>query len=334
MPTAAVNVERVRFIPAARVRTSSLTAASAVAAGVVLAACGGGTAANPSGSSTPSGTSASSTSAAPGSRSAAPSSPAPSSAPAPSASLKVGATLSGAQLAGQMTAAEVAAKSVHVTQVSTGGQPVQVDLAFTGNDSRDIDLKDGTTGGMRLINGDYWMYSSDATDGKPWMSVLKSDKSQAATSVRAALVTGAAGYATSDPQITFDQGKATYLGLDGTGSHYRVVVPAFPVYQLLAGDAGVSEKTTLTGKTVTYDVWLGAQNRPAKVVLDASAFQALDTGGDTGPAPGMTVTYSNWGKPVSITPPPPAQVATVDQRMGSIGGGSPADSGAAASPAA
>lgn len=253
------------------------------------------------------------------------------SAPSP------GATVDAKALADRITTAQRDAKYVHVTQVATGGTAVQVDLHFTGSGGRDIDLKDGTTSGMRKIGGDYYLYSNDVTDGKPWMSVLQSDTSGEADAVRKAMVTGAAGYATTDSQANFTHGKATYVGSDRDGGHYRVVVPAETVYASLVSEVGAQDKATLAGKTVTYDVWLGDKDRVNKLVLTAAAFKALQDDSSSGSSqssatPGMTVTYSKWGQQVSITRPPADKTVSVDVRMGQIGGrGSSTPSGGSSS---
>ena len=112
--------------------------------------------------------------------------------------------------------------------------------------------------------------------------------------------------------------------------------PDDPARRLTSGGSA-----RLKGQSVSYDVWLGAQDRPAKIVLDAAAFGSL---GDPGSGPGldrgaaggahaMTLTYSRWGTPFTVSPPPKAQTVTVAERLGDLGmGDDPSASGGATAP--
>ena len=64
------------------------------------------------------------------------------------------------------------------------------------------------------------------------------------------------------------------------------------------------------GQTLTQDVWVDAQHRPVQAEVATP-----DLGGPkTEP---MTITYSRWGKPVTVERPPADQTQSVDTAWGS-----------------
>ena len=90
-----------------------------------------------------------------------------------------------------------------------------------------------------------------------------------------------------------------------------------------AANAIAQARTKLAGKTVSYDYWLDASERPAVVVADLSSFQGAMADGELpkdamGPAK-MTVRYSEWNVPVRVVAPPAAQTMSFDEAMKSMG---------------
>ncbi len=103
--------------------------------------------------------------------------------------------------------------------------------------------------------------------------------------------------------------------LDGVPvNHYFVEFDARKQLALFLGDDVPADKRAeiekrFEGKDlrIPAEIWLNAEQLPLKMVMDMTSFVKSAGGSQTGEAK-STYTYSAWGTPVNVVPPPAAEV--------------------------
>jgi hypothetical protein len=101
--------------------------------------------------------------------------------------------------------------------------------------------------------------------------------------------------------------NVTHENLDGVATtHYSITVDVAKMVATLAN--GDLQKQALSGlgvKTMPFDIWVNSDNLPVKITTKL-AFANPASGGSA--EVDMTATYTKWGQPVDIQPPPANQV--------------------------
>jgi hypothetical protein len=216
------------------------------------------------------------------------------------------ATLSAAVQKGiaDVTSAQLSVQATLLSQHVDAAGPA----TFSGGTLTAADLS-GTVAGVGRIRAIYTHGKAYAqvpaglnSSGKPWLAVSADSANQVASQLGGAL-DGIQGAASPKNLVTFiaaaktvtDEGHATVAGTSAT--HYRLVVDGS---KLPAGFPGKDDYSgTLAGSAT--DLWVDAQGRPVKV-----SRQAVVQGAKVP----ITILASGFNRPVSITAPPAAQVAT------------------------
>lgn len=237
-----------------------------------------------------------------------------------------------------------AAKSMKVTLSMTEQETVRMSVAKPSANRTDLEVTEGDSGSMRIVDGSLYfpIPPEERKDGKSWVALRKDGDSPMAKMMGMGL-SSMTSMAQGDLQRgTMAKAVVTFVGDEKAGAHYRVAVPATAMldamqkmFDTVVSGAGASAsssmaqemtraRTKLAGKTVSYDYWLDASNRPAVVVADVSSFQAALPDGEMpkdvmGPAK-MTLRYSEWNVPVRVVAPPAAQTMSFDEAVKSMGG--------------
>ncbi len=218
-----------------------------------------------------------------------------------SAAVTPGATGDAAELGARMGAAMVAAKSgkgtlsMSSSAVNVSGatqfvytSPTQADttatMAIMG-----INLQVVSVGGVIYMKG----LPTQLTGGKEWVKVDPKGTDAMSKAMREG------GASAGDPQTMVDAlkgGTATVVDTNGGNTHYKIT-----------GITGISGSgaTGATGTTGTtgMDLTVDAKDLPVKSVIEASGTK-------------VTVDYSDWGAPVTVTAPPADQVGTMSAPTG------------------
>ena len=251
-----------------RSRVASLLVAGGLA--LTVAACSGGSSDAPR-------QAASSTL---GSSSASPSASAPSSAVA-----TPGAVVDAAAVAQRMVDAMVAAKSGKAdTVTSVGGQTVTTTQSFVFTSPTQADSSGSTTvAGKTLeivsVGGKIYMKGlpTQLTGGKTWAVVDPNGTDAVSQQLKEV------GSNPSQTVDAFKNGRATVTAQSGDNTTYQIT--------------GVTYQSV---SDLTMEITVDGQGRPvtSKVTVPADAAGAV----------AVTVTYSGWGTPVTVTAPPADQV--------------------------
>ena len=222
-------------------------------------------------------------SSAPGSSSSSPSSGVPSSA-----ALTPGVVVDAAAVAQRMIDAMVAAKSGRAdTVTNVSGQSVTTTQSFvftspTQADSSGSTTIAGNTLEIRAVGGKVYMKGLPAqlTGGKTWATVDPNGTDAVSQQLKKA---------GSDPKQTVDafkNGRATVTAVSGDNTTYQITGVTY---------GSVSD--------LTMEITVDGSGRPvtSKVTVPSDAAGAAS----------VTVTYSGWGTPVTVTAPPPDEVGTL-----------------------
>lgn len=321
-------------------------AAAAVAAITVVSLAGCGqrpteqpAASSPTSTSAPSSTSSPKTTSSTAASATSSSSTTASSFTKPAAGGKVDA----AAFTDTVWGAVDAAKSVKLALSVPGEETIKMVVAKPGPNRTDLEMSDGESGSMRIVDGSLYfpIPPEERQNGKSWVVVDKNTESPMGKMMSMAL-SSMTSMAQGDLQRgAMAKAAVTFVGDEKDGAHYRVAVPATSMldamqkmFDTVVSGAGASAsssmakemkqaRTKLAGKTVSYDYWLDASERPAVVVADLSSFQGAMADGELpkdamGPAK-MTVRYSEWNVPVRVVAPPAAQTMSFDEAMKSMG---------------
>jgi hypothetical protein len=228
------------------------------------------------------------------------------------------ASLTKDSFASAVATATSRATSVHVDgTVSAQGMAVAIkgDLAVNGKSIKDIVARLDVTSAMPrasatvlIKSGAVYLKTSGfpmpMKSSKPWIeadltgpgSPVASFYKQTMSRINPATMAKTFRAMTSLKRI----GTAKIGGVDTT--HYLVTVDTAKVLRLIGthsplGDSAAAARTHLP-KTFHYDVWLDGSQRPVRI---------------KGAYSGVTVdmTFTSWGKPVSVQAPPASQVSKI-----------------------
>lgn len=203
------------------------------------------------------------------------------------------------ELLAAMKAAVTENESAHITlEISQSGQAMtgEGDVSYTGDStSMQIALKAPGMGAgtieMRLVEEVVYMAAPPMTPPGKFLKMDTNDPNSPFGDL--GNVTGGDPLATFE---AFDAGlqKAEYIGaeeVDGESmDHYVLTVDAKK-----AAMAQGSEVPPGTPKTVIYDLWIDGEDLMRRIEF-------------TQAATGLAVTMDDWGKPVSVQVPPPADI--------------------------
>ncbi|AUI61501.1 hypothetical protein [Amycolatopsis sp. BJA-103] len=109
--------------------------------------------------------------------------------------------------------------------------------------------------------------------------------------------------------------KSEQTQLDGVPvNHYFVEFDAKKQFDLFFGDdipadqrAKVEERLAGKDLRIPSELWLNAEQLPLKMTMDMTSLMKSVGGRETGEIK-STYTYSDWGTPVNVVPPPAAEV--------------------------
>lgn len=116
--------------------------------------------------------------------------------------------------------------------------------------------------------------------------------------------------------------RSEQIRLDGVPvNHYFVEFDVRKQIDLFLGDdlpadqrAEVEKRFEGKDLRVPAELWLNAEQLPLKMTMDMTSFMKSAGGSQTGEAK-STYTYSDWGTPVEVTPPPAAEVGDYAEMM-------------------
>jgi hypothetical protein len=208
----------------------------------------------------------------------------------------------------QATTVQVTMKSA--TSTTTGsikfGDPLAEKMnitAPTGNEQ------------VLLVNNIFYMQipSLAQVTGKPWIKVDPSDPSNPANQFFGSLVSSIKQNADPTQMLKNLEAGGTLNSTDTeqlngqATTHYKITVN---VSKMIANqtDPTMKQLLTMAEQAGLHDypveVWLDSHDLPVQSTINMPGLGA-GTGGL------MTMTYSNWGAPVTITPPPDDQVGSM-----------------------
>lgn len=104
--------------------------------------------------------------------------------------------------------------------------------------------------------------------------------------------------------------KVTQETLNGQQTtHYTITVNVQKMVQTMTGDATEKQALSQLGiTTMPFDIWVNSASLPVKIVTSL-AF-ADPTSGQSQQV-NITINYTGWGQPVTITAPPASEVTTL-----------------------
>lgn len=105
--------------------------------------------------------------------------------------------------------------------------------------------------------------------------------------------------------------KVTHETVNGvSATHYSITVD---VAKMAAGQSGGSSEQQALEQlgvgTLPFDIWVDADNLPLRIVTHVAYSEPT---AERSEQVTMTINYSDWGKPVTITAPPASQVGSLD----------------------
>jgi hypothetical protein len=173
-----------------------------------------------------------------------------------------------------------------------------------------------------LVDNIFYMQIPGMQDltNKPWIKIDTTDSSNPANQIFTALVSSIKENADPSQMIKNLEAGGTLTGIDTaqlggqSTTHYKITVD---IDKMIANQTdptmkqllGMAEQQGL--KNYPVEVWLDSHGLPVQTTIDMPAMSGAPGSGGV-----STVTYSNWGAPVTITAPPADQVGT----MPSMGG--------------
>ncbi len=174
-----------------------------------------------------------------------------------------------------------------------------------------------------FVNNVFYMQipSMSQVTGKPWLKVDPSDTSNPANKFFGSIVSSIKQNADPTQMLRNLEASGTLTGsdteqLDGQSTtHYKITVN---IDKMIANqtDPTMKQLLTMAEQAGLHDypveVWLDSHDLPVRITINMPGLGA-GTGGLS------TITYSNWGGPVTITPPPDDQVGTMPSVPGTGG---------------
>ncbi|HEX3784595.1 MAG TPA: hypothetical protein VHX38_33460 [Pseudonocardiaceae bacterium] len=213
------------------------------------------------------------------------------------------------------------ATTVQVKMVS-GASTTSGSIKFGNPVAEQMTVSTGGTTGEQVILLDNNFYiqvpgMSDMSGGKPWMEIKTSDSSNPAAQFFTALVSSIQQSADPANMIKNIEASGTLTKSDSEQlngeqtTHYSITVN---IDKMIANQTnatmkqllGLAQQKGLTDYPV--DVWLNSSGLPVQTTID---MPSINMGAGASGGGLITVTYSNWGAPVTITPPPADQVGSL-----------------------
>lgn len=208
-------------------------------------------------------------------------------------------TVDGQAVATKMVDAMVASKTAHVTMATKGKQIGEGDLELTDPGKVAMKVSSGETN-ISVVQVEGVIYIKGLPGmTKPWLKVDPKGTLGKAMSTLGDLSKQ------SNPRVMvsmMEGVKGKVVGTEQVGGvstqHYAFVIP-ISAYGKAFGPE-LPKQAGIT-KPLDVDFWVGDDNLPRKVNVVIDAAVKTQT----------SVTYSNWGKPVSIVAPPAAELGTI-----------------------
>jgi hypothetical protein len=176
-----------------------------------------------------------------------------------------------------------------------------------------------------LVDNVFYMQipSLQQVTGKPWIKIDPTDTSDPANQLFASMVNSIKQNADPSQMIKNLEAGGTLTGTDteqlnGQGTtHYKITVD---IDKMIANQTdptmkqmlGLAEQQGLRNYPV--EVWLDSHGLPIQTTINMPALSAAPGSGGL-----STVTYSDWGSPVTISAPPADQVGTMPTMPGTGG---------------
>lgn len=219
-----------------------------------------------------------------------------------------------------MPAPEDPSQSLDADMVFVSPTRTDLSMAFPVENPQDEGFE------LRMVDGSLYFSNPDPEIDAQWLSADEGTRNPFAQTL-VGMMQESARVAPADQSALYAKSRVTAVGPErvaGTQTtRYRVAVPMTVVldgveksYRSTGGLDPELEKELprlrqqAKGQTLTQDVWVDAQHRPVQAEVATP-----DLGGPkTEP---MTITYSRWGKPVTVERPPADQTQSVDTAWGS-----------------
>jgi hypothetical protein len=246
-------------------------------------------------------------------------------APAPGSTPKIASVADlGALVQHNASGKNSAHMQMAMTIPGAGDINAQGDIRFNGTQSAvQMSMTIPGLGDMQMIVVNSTIYMKlpaglsgtglTGTAGKPWTKIDLSGSGALSKSLGST-----AGLADqSDPTQLINKIAAagtitnvTHEDLDGVATtHYSITVDVTKMAATLgSSDAQKQALSGLSGlgiKSMPFDIWVNSDNLPIKITTKIALTNPAG-GGST--EVNLTVTYTKWGQPVNIQPPPADQV--------------------------
>ncbi len=234
-----------------------------------------------------------------------------STSPAPEAPAPTAPASSAAELAARMRQAVTLAQSADTAMTSSSGPGIDVTgkVLFSGTDvgmDLTVTISDASMRVVRLRE-DVFVSPPEKqrVDGKPWLRVKVGGTDQlsvsftpfltsVASSADLLLLTNAYAKATGFTVI----GAESEAGLAVT--HYRLKLDGPAMLEALPPAGRSAAASVFKDASATVDVFVDSEGRPARIATSSAVSGQVST---------TTTTFKKWGEPVTIEPPPAADVA-------------------------
>jgi hypothetical protein len=221
-----------------------------------------------------------------------------------------------------------AKNSVHIQMAMSipgaGAINASGDMKFAGAQSAErLTMSMPSIGDMGLVvvDGTFYMKLPSGlagmmggSDDKPWTKVdLNGDDPTAKSLGSTADLADQ-----SDPSEMIDKiksagtiTKVTQEQLNGEQTtHYAITVDVAKMADTMTGDDAEKQAMSQLGvKSMPFDIWVNSDNLPVRIITKIAYADPLGGGSQQ---VAMTVNYTNWGQPVTITAPPADQVGSLD----------------------
>ncbi len=240
-------------------------------------------------------------------------SPAPSDSVA-APSVAVGDTVSLSEIGVKSAAAMKEAKTGHATmEMGTQGS-MKMDMDYAKGDfAMDMTTDDGTLTMLKVGKALYMGGMPDLPGGKKWVKIT-GEGDDPMSKAMAPLLESMSKFADPAAMMTAVEGlKATVTAVEGGTITYETTMTAAQVQELamkaLKEMSNGSPLPTPTGSAtggMTMTQTLDAKGLPVKSTIVVDQDGKKET---------MTMAYSKWGEPVTITEPPAAEVTSFAEMM-------------------
>jgi hypothetical protein len=168
-----------------------------------------------------------------------------------------------------------------------------------------------------LVNNVFYMQIPGMQDltNKPWIKIDPNDSSNPANQIFAAFVNSIKQNADPSQMIKNLEAGGTLNGTDTeqlngqSTTHYKITVD---IDKMIANQTDPTMKQLLGAaeqqglKNYPVEVWLDGHGLPVQTTINMPSLSGAPGSGGV-----STVTYSNWGAPVTITAPPDDQVGSM-----------------------